>query len=46
MKSLIVEVLTANVIMNAAWWDVVPCSSEERAPTVFNIIAESFFESR
>jgi len=45
MKSLIVDVLTANVIMNAVSWDVMPCSSEKRAPTVFSIKAERFFRN-
>lgn len=44
MKSLTVDVLTANVIMIALSWDVMSCSSEGRAPTVFSIKAEIFFE--
>ena len=43
MKSHRVDVLAANVIMNADSWDVMPYSSEERAPTIFNIKAEGFF---
>jgi len=45
MKTLRVDVLTANIFMNAASWDVMPCSLEERAPTVFTIKAECFSET-
>jgi hypothetical protein len=46
MKSPRADVLTVNVIMYAVSWDVMPCSSEERASTVFRLKAESFPKRR